>query len=130
MTGDKKILIVEDEAVINKVYAEGLKDEGFIILVAMNGKDGLDIALREKPDLILLDILMPVMDGLTMMDQLRGYDIYGKNVPIIILTNLSAREEKILQAIEKNNPAYYFVKSNFNLSKILEKIKECLSQKV
>lgn len=122
----KKILIVEDEIVISKVYAEGLKDEGFIVLVAMNGKDGLELALREKPDLILLDILMPVMDGLTMMDKLREDDTYGKNVPIILLTNLSAREEKILQAVTENKPAYYLVKSNFNLSEILEKIKECL----
>ena len=122
----KKILIVEDEVIISKVYAEGLKDGGFIVLVAMNGKDGLEIALREKPDLILLDILMPVMDGLTMMDKLREHDAYGKKVPIILLTNLSAREEKILQAVTKNKPAYYFVKSNFNLNEILEKIKECL----
>ena len=122
----KKILIVEDEALISKVYAEGLKDEGFNVLVAMNGKDGLELALREKPDIILLDILMPVMDGLAMMDKLREDNAYGKKVPIILLTNLSAREEKIFQAIARNKPAYYFVKSNFNLSEIVEKIKECL----
>ena len=129
MTADKKIkiLIVEDEAVINKVYTDGLADEGFAVLTALNGKDGFDLAIREKPDLILLDILMPVMDGLTMMDKLREYNAYGKKVPIILLTNLSAREEKILQAITKNEPAYYFVKSNFNFKEILEKIKECLT---
>ena len=131
MTEDKKtkILMVEDEAVISKAYAEELRDEGFLVLTATNGRDGLELALREKPDLILLDILMPVMDGLTMMDQLRTKDLYGKKVPIILLTNLSASEEKIIQAIAKNEPAYYLVKSDWDLSGVIEKIKERLGQK-
>ena len=131
MTEDKKtkILMVEDEAVISKAYAEELRDEGFLVLTATNGRDGLELALREKPDLILLDILMPVMDGLTMMDQLRTKDLYGKKVPIILLTNLSASDEKIIQAIAKNEPAYYLVKSDWDLSGVIEKIKERLGQK-
>jgi len=125
-----KILIVEDEEVICKAYADELRDEGFAILIAKNGQVGLELALREKPDLILLDILMPIMDGLTMMDTLRQKDLYGKNVPIILLTNLSASEEKIMQAITKNEPAYYLVKSDWNLSAVMEKIKERLARKV
>ncbi len=132
MAEDKKtrILIVEDEEVICKAYADELRDEGFAILIAKNGQVGLELALREKPDLILLDILMPVMDGLTMMDQLRQKDLYGKNVPIILLTNLSASEEKIMKAITKNEPAYYLVKSDYTLSGVLEKIKERLARKI
>jgi DNA-binding response OmpR family regulator len=132
MTEDKKtkILIVEDDVIISKTYAEELCDDGFLVLTAMNGKDGLELALREKPDIILLDILMPIMDGLTMMDELRKKDLYGKNVPIILLTNLSASEEKIMQAITKNEPAYYLVKSDWNLSGVVEKIKERLTRKV
>ena len=132
MAEDKKtrILIVEDEEVICKAYADELRDEGFAILIAKNGQAGLELALREKPDLILLDILMPVMDGLTMMDQLRQKDLYGKNVPIILLTNLSASEEKIMKAITKNEPAYYLVKSDWHLSAVIEKIKERLARKV
>jgi len=128
MAEDKKtkILIVEDEEVICKAYADELRDEGFAILIAKNGQVGLELALREKPDLILLDILMPVMDGLTMMDQLRQKDLYGKNVPIILLTNLSASEEKIMKAITKDEPAYYLVKSDWNLSQVVEKIRERL----
>lgn len=125
-----KILIVEDEVVINKAYAEELHDEGFIVLTATNGRDGLEIALREKPNLILLDILMPIMDGLTMMDKLREKDIYGKNVPIILLTNMSASEEKIMTAIIKSEPAYYLVKSDWNLSSVVEKIRERLKKTV
>ena len=132
MAEDKKIkiLIVEDEEIICKAYADELRDEGFAILIAKNGQAGLELALREKPDIILLDILMPVMDGLTMMDQLRQKDLYGKNVPIILLTNLSASEEKIMKAITKNEPAYYLVKSDWNLSEVMEKIKERLARKV
>lgn len=132
MTEDKKtkILIVEDDVIISKTYTEELCDDGFLVLTAMNGKDGLELALREKPDIILLDILMPIMDGLTMMDKLRKKDLYGKNVPIILLTNLSASEEKIMQAITKNEPAYYLVKSDWNLSDVVEKIKERLARKV
>ena len=132
MIEDKKtkILIVEDEAVISKTYAEELRDQGFLVLIAMNGSVGLEIASREKPDIILLDILMPVMDGLTMMGKLRESGLYGKNVPIILLTNLSASEEKIMKAITKDEPAYYLVKSDYTLSGVLEKIKERLARKV
>jgi DNA-binding response OmpR family regulator len=130
MTEDKKIkiLIVDDEAVINKVYTDGMRDEGFSVLSAMNGKDGFDIALKEKPDLILLDILMPVMDGLSMMQKLRDANSYGKSVPIILLTNLSAGEDKIMSAITKNEPAYYLVKSDWNLSDVIDKVRERLKK--
>ena len=122
-------MIVEDEEVICKAYADELRDEGFEVFIARNGRVGLELALREKPDLILLDILMPVMNGLVMMNILRQKGLYGKNVPIIILTNLSASEEKIMQAITKNEPAYYLVKSDWDLSQVLEKIKQCLAKK-
>ena len=112
------------------MYAEELRSQGFLVLTATNGGEGLELALREKPDLILLDILMPIMDGLTMMSKLREKDLYGKNVPIILLTNLSASEEKIMSAITKNEPAYYLIKSDWDLSQIVEKIKERLSRKV
>jgi CheY-like chemotaxis protein len=125
-----KVLIVEDEEIICKTYADELSDSGFNVLVAGNGKEGLELALHEKPDIILLDILMPVMDGLSMMDQLRKDENYGKKVPIILLTNLSAGEEKIMQSIIKNEPAYYLIKSDWTLSQVIEKIKERLSRKI
>jgi DNA-binding response OmpR family regulator len=124
---NKKILVVEDDPIINKTYADELRDQKFNVFTAINGKNGLEMALREKPDIILLDIIMPVMDGLTMMDKLREEGVYGKKVPIILLTNLSADEEKIMQAITKDEPAYYLVKSNWNLSDVVDKIRERLS---
>ena len=123
----KKLLIVEDEAVISKPLADELRDEGFEVSTAQNGKEGLALALSEKPALILLDLLMPVMDGTTMMGKLRETNEYGKKVPIIILTNLSASEGKIMTAVTKDEPAYYLVKADWNLSDVVEKVKERLA---
>ena len=131
MTEDKKtILIVEDEPALLKVYSDGLTEEGFHIVRARNGQEGMEVALREKPALILLDILMPVMDGLTMMKKLREDHLWGKEVPIILLTNLSSSEEEIMKAITKYEPAYYLVKSDYTLQGVVEKIQERLARKV
>ena len=123
------ILIVEDEEIISKTYAEELRDEGFTVFTAGDGKEGLKVALAKKPDLILLDILMPVMDGLTMMDKLRKKNPYGKNVPVVLLSNLSSSEEKIMETVTntKNEPTSYFVKSDWDLDDVVDKIKELLA---
>jgi DNA-binding response OmpR family regulator len=129
MNDATKILIVEDEVLIRKAYTEELQSEGFTVIVAGNGKEGLDTALAEKPDLILLDILMPIMDGVTMMGKLRESGEYGAQVPIILLTNLSTNEEKILEAVVKDKPALYLEKASWDLAKVVEKIKEYLKDK-
>jgi response regulator RpfG family c-di-GMP phosphodiesterase len=71
---------------------------------------------------------MPVIDGLEMMQKLRDANSYGKSVPIILLTNLSASEDKIMSAITKNEPAYYLVKSDWNLSDVVDKVRERLKK--
>ena len=125
MINDKKqtILIVEDELPLLKVYADRFSEEGFLVLKASNGQEGLDLAIKEKPDLILLDILMPVMDGLTMMQKLRENNTWGSSVPIMLLTNLSADEKRIKKIVDENQPAYYLVKLDWSLSAIIEKAK-------
>ena len=105
-----------------------LTREGFATLEAKNGEEGLNVALREHPDLILLDIVMPRMDGITMMKKLRQTDEWGKNVPVILLTNLSADDEKIMRAVTENEPAYYLVKSDHTISDVVEKVRERLSR--
>ncbi len=121
--GKKTILIVEDEPALLKVYAERFSNEGFSVLKASNGQEGLDMALEKRPDIILLDILMPVMDGLTVMQKLRENDSWDKNVPIIFLTNLSEHEESIAKSVAENKPAYYLVKSDWSLSDVVKKAK-------
>ena len=125
MTNEKKqtILIVEDEQALLKVYAERFSEEGFLVSKASNGQEGLDAALEKRPDIILLDILMPVMDGLTMMQKLRENKSWDKSVPIIFLTNLSEHEERVMKSANENKPAYYLVKSDWSLSSIVEKAK-------
>ncbi len=87
----KKILIVEDEPAISKMYQTAFQAEGFNVETALNGKEGLKIALENHPDLIILDIKLPDMDGLTVLNKLRD-DSWGKNVSVFMLTNLDDSE--------------------------------------
>ncbi len=119
---DKKILIIEDELPMLKALSEKFSREGFSVLEARNGEEGLDIALKTKPDLIILDLFMPVMDGKAMMEKLRE-DEWGKKVPIIILTNLNP-DDKTLNEIMASGPAYYFIKSKWQLEDLTEKVKK------
>ncbi len=122
----KKILIVEDELAYVKLLRDKLKDT-YDVLDAPNGKLGLEMAKKHHPDLILLDNIMPEMDGMTMLNELRK-DEYGKSAKVIILTNLEVNSTIIMQTV-KTQPVYYFVKSDTNLSGLLEKINELLSEK-
>ncbi|OGH70406.1 MAG: hypothetical protein A3C90_00610 [Candidatus Magasanikbacteria bacterium RIFCSPHIGHO2_02_FULL_51_14] len=128
MTKKKKeaILIVEDEPTLLRVIAEKLTHEGFHALEAKNGKEGIALAVKKRPDLILLDIIMPVMDGMTMLAKLRK-DAWGKNVPVVILTNLSD-EKKVGDAIEKG-VFDYLVKSDWTLEDVVKKVKKRLKKK-
>ena len=119
-----KILIVEDDALLLKMYSKMLADSSYEVKEAVNGKKGLEIALAEKPDLILLDIKMPVMNGMEMLKELRK-DSCGKSVPVIILTNLEANDQ-ITWDVSKTEPAYYLMKAGNRPDVVLEKIKEVL----
>jgi CheY-like chemotaxis protein len=122
----KIILITEDEPPMLRILTDALMDSGFETLQAKNGQDGLALALEKHPDLVLLDLLMPNMDGLTMIQKLRT-DGWGKNVPVIILTNVSSDSDPIIETVVKTQPAYYFVKSDVKLDQIIEKIKQIVT---
>jgi len=125
-SNNKKILIVEDEKPMLDAVSDTLKQHGFSVLEADNGKDGLDIALKEHPDLLLLDIFMPKMDGLTMLETLRN-DPWGHDVSVIILTNLNPDADQTIRSILEHKPAFYLIKSNVTLENIVSKIKEVLN---
>jgi len=91
-----KILIVEDEESQRIALHDNLAQKGFSVLEAKDGIDGLAVALREHPDIVLLDVRMPRMDGMTMMHKLR-VDNWGKTATIIILTNYDASDAQLLQ---------------------------------
>ena len=119
----KTILIVEDEKTLFEALSVKLEEAGYKIVEAKDGKEGLEIALKIKPDLLLVDILMPIMDGITMINKLKE-DEWGKNVPMIILTNFSD-EEKMRQA-ELAGVHDYMVKSDWKLSDLVDKVNEKL----
>lgn len=121
----KRILIVEDEESMLSAISDYLVNQEFISLAARDGREGLEIALKEHPDLILLDIFMPKMDGLVMLQKLR-LDVWGRKVPVIILTNLNPNSNSVINSVLKNEPAYYLVKADVKLESIVDKIKEVL----
>lgn len=125
MNEKKSILIVEDELPMLRALADKFSREGFEILEAKDGKDGLSMALSHRPDLIILDIFMPVMDGKTMFERLRK-DAWGKAVPVIILTNLNP-DDKTLDELMKNGPSHYFIKSKWKLEELVEKVRQQVS---
>ncbi|MBI4653236.1 response regulator [Candidatus Kuenenbacteria bacterium] len=125
MENKKTILIIEDEISLQNILKKRLERENFLVLEAKNGEEGLDIALRERPDLILLDIIMPVMDGLTMLKKLRENG-WGKNVMVILLTNLSDNE-KIAEAVV-HGTYDYLVKSDWKIEDVVAKIREKLEK--
>lgn len=119
----KKILVVEDEISLLQALNLKLTKEGFHVLSARNGQEGLDVAFKEHPDLILLDIIMPIMDGMTMLKKLRE-DARGRDIPVFILTNLTG-SEKVADALD-NESFDFLVKSDWKLEDVVKKVKEKL----
>ena len=122
----KKILIVEDEQSLRMSLQDTFSAEGFEVFAASNGEEGLKLALEKSPDIILLDLLMPKMDGMTMLRKIRSENAWGKNVPVIILTNLTADDEKRMKDITELEPTYYLEKVNWHMKDVVEKVKERL----
>ncbi|MFH1781967.1 MAG: response regulator [Patescibacteria group bacterium] len=118
----KKILIVEDEPSLRSALRDKIKDQGFEVFTGANGKEGLKQAIKNKPDLILLDIIMPKVDGVTMLKKLREESKWGKEVPVVILTNLGADDEIVKDCLE-TKPVYYLIKSEVSLEEVIERIK-------
>ncbi len=114
-----KILIVEDDAMIRGMYKTKLEQEGYIVLVAENGSQGLETAVREDPDLILLDVMMPQIDGFSLLQELRLREKF-KKIPIIMLTNLGTTEDR--EKGEKFGATDYLVKANLTPTEVSEAV--------
>ena len=120
-----KVLIVEDEITLLKVLSDKFRREGFFVLEAENGQKGLSLALSEKPSIIILDIVMPSMDGLTMLKKIRE-DKWGNTVPVLILSNLSDPEQ--INEANGRGVIDYLVKSNWSLEDVVIKVKNTLKK--
>lgn len=117
---NKVVLVIEDEEPLRRALKDILSFEGYQVIEAMNGIEGLEITLKEHPDLILLDIVMPRMDGLTMLNKLRT-DEWGKTALVMILTNLSDNDEVVKVAAEEDID--YFVKTDIKINDVVAKIR-------
>jgi len=123
MPDKKKILIVEDELPLLELMSDKLAAEGFVVIRAEDGEKGLELAKKNQPDLILLDILLPKIDGIEMLRRLRDDD-WGAKAQVVLLTNLSD-SEKVAEATKLG--AYdYLVKSDWKLEDVVKKVKEKL----
>lgn len=116
----KSILIIEDEKDIRDALAEGITQAGFSVSMAENGLVGLEKALKDHPDLILLDIIMPIMDGHQFLDKLRQ-DAWGKKAKIITLTSMD--DVKNIATAHDGEILDYIIKAHHSLDEIIKKIK-------
>lgn len=124
INNQKKVLVIEDETALSELLSEKFAHEGFKVRSAESAETGIKLALQNHPDLILLDLILPQMDGLTMLKKLRK-DNWGKGVPVIILSNLND-QKKVSEAM-KIGVYDFLVKSNVKLSDVVEEVREVLS---
>jgi CheY-like chemotaxis protein len=119
----KTVLVVDDVDTFRQSVRSILQKFGFRVLLASDGRQALEMVPTELPDLILLDVTMPVMDGIAFLTELRA-DKISANIPVILLTGLADREN-VTQAA-KLGVAGYLVKASFSASYLLGKIEEVL----
>jgi DNA-binding response OmpR family regulator len=119
-----KIAIIEDDPVISQMYRMKFEADGFDVQLANNGKRGVELVEAFTPDIILLDLQMPEMDGAEALGIIRKND-WGKNIPVIILTNLGEEESpKELRSLGIHS---YIVKANLTPRQVVERVKEALN---
>lgn len=118
--GPKKVLIVEDEKALADALSIKFKHIGFEVFRGENGQEGLDLFVAHKPDIILLDLMMPIMDGKSMLRALREIP-EGKTVPVIVLTN-AGDIDNMRETHLYYNANDFLIKSNISLEQVVEKV--------
>lgn len=119
-----KIAIIEDDQVINQMYRMKFEAAGFDVSTASDGEAGVKMAEKFKPDIILLDVQMPRMNGVEALQLIRQ-SAWGVHVPVIILTNLGAEEAP--QALKQLGISSYIVKAELTPSQVVTRVKDTLS---
>lgn len=121
----KKILFIDDESVLQKTFGDIIKEQGYDMVSALDGEIGFRLAKTEKPDLIMLDLVMPKQNGFETLKALKE-DEDTQNIPVIVLTNLEDMKN-VEKAIELGATTY-LVKANYKLEEVVDKIKEALNE--
>ena len=118
-----KILIIEDDKFLRELLVKKVGSEGYEVVVATDGEEGLKMAKEEKPNLILLDLILPAMDGFEVLRQIKEAE-ETKHIPVIILSNLGQKED--IDKAVKLGAQDYMIKAHFTPGEITKKIKEIL----
>ncbi len=121
----KKVLLIEDEADIRALYAEYLRDNGYEVLEAKDGIVGLDKALKELWDIMLLDIMLPGQDGIELLRKVKA-DLNVKDRPVIALTNLNI--ESVINQVFDQGADGFLVKSEITPDKIINEVETVLQK--
>lgn len=120
-----KILLIEDEEMLANMYEVKFRNEGFELLKANNGADGLEMAKSTKPQFVLLDIIMPKMDGFSVLTAMKE-DPDLKDIPVLLLTNLGQDED--IERGKKLGAVGYLVKANVTPADVVDRVKAELSR--
>ena len=121
----KAILFIEDESALQKTFGDFLSQEGYEMISALDGEIGLRLAKTKKPDLILLDLILPKLNGFEVLKKLKE-DAEIQNTPVIVLTNLENLED-VEKALELGATTY-LVKAQYSLEEIVQKIKKAIGE--
>ncbi len=118
-----KILLVEDDQILVEMYTLKFKEEGFDVVTAADGLLGLELAKKELPAVILLDVMMPKMDGFATLTELKN-DAQTKDIPILMLSNLGQQAD--MEKGKKLGAADYVVKASMTPTQVVDKVKSYL----
>jgi len=119
----KTVLIIEDDPLIVKIYSTRLKSDGYEVFSAENGEDGLKLAEEKHPQLVILDVMMPRIDGFGVLSRLRSAE-ETKNIPVLLYSNLAAEEE--INRAKSMGATEFIVKANISPTEMVAKIKSYL----
>lgn len=118
-----KIAIIEDDQAINQMYRLKFEAEGFNVVSADNGQEGLEICQQAKPDIVLLDLMMPIMNGDEMLAKMRSTD-WGKDIKVVILTNVG--EAKIAEKVRNLGVLDVLTKAQLTPTEVVNKIRQLI----
>jgi response regulator receiver signal transduction histidine kinase len=118
-----KIAIIEDDPTISQMYRMKFESDGFEVRLAANGQIGVEVVEKFQPDIILLDLQMPEMNGTEALRHIRSKD-WGKTIPVIVLTNLG--EEEAPREIKELGVHSYIVKANLTPRQVVEQVKSAI----
>ncbi|OGL87477.1 hypothetical protein A3I40_01405 [Candidatus Uhrbacteria bacterium RIFCSPLOWO2_02_FULL_48_12] len=126
MEKQPKILVIEDDKFLNKLYSDQLRREGFEVSMAISGDEGLSKVLNENPDLVILDIVLPHKNGFDILSEMKLH-AHTKNIPVLIVTNLG-QDADIKTGLELGAVGY-LVKTDFSITKLGEEVRKYLVMK-